>query len=172
MRTIIGLSGAQGVGKTSVARFLVENYGYAYEPFAKPLKQMMEAFGVPPKYIYGTQEEKEMPLDCLCGKSARHAMRTLGTEWGRDTISPEIWVHHWKKRAYGRLVVCDDVRFPNEVDAIHELHGIVIRLEGFADEFGDHPSDRASELDVDVVIQNDGTLEDLFRKVVEAVSQF
>lgn len=169
MVPIIGLAGAQGSGKSTVARFLVENYGYSYEPFAKPLKRMMEAFGVPPKFLYGTQEEKEAPLDLLCGKSARHAMRTLGTEWGRQTIGDLVWVHHWKRRCWGRLCVADDVRFPNEVDAIHELNGLVVRIEGRGEEFGDHESDRASELKVDAVIYNDGTLQELYDKVLKAV---
>jgi hypothetical protein len=170
MRPIIGLCGPEGSGKTTVADWLVERFGYAKESFAKPLKQMIEVFGVPEKYIYGSQEDKEQPLDILCGRSARYAMRTLGTEWGRDIISPQIWVHHWKRRAYGRLVVCDDVRFHNEVDAIHEMNGIVIRIEGRGVEKGEHSSDHSSELDVDAVVVNDRSLWELFDAVIKAAS--
>lgn len=172
MVPIIGLAGPEGSGKTTVANMLVERYGYEHEPFAKPLKDMMVALGVPPKYVFGSKEDKEAPLDILCGRSARYAMRTLGTEWGRDLISPNFWVHHWKRRAYGRLVVVDDVRFENEVVAIEELHGLVIRIEGRGKDSGEHPSDMASQLKVHAVVQNDGTLDDLLTKVLEATDLF
>lgn len=170
MIPIIGLTGPEGSGKTTVANMLVARFGYACEPFAKPLKSMIGALGVPPKYIHGSQEQKEAPLDILGGRSARYALRTLGTEWGRDLISPGLWVHHWKRRAYGRLVVADDVRFDNEVIAVEELHGIVVRIAGRGRETGAHRSDTSSQLRVHAVVVNDGTLEDLYERVLTAIS--
>ena len=48
-------------------------------------------------------------------------MQTLGTEWGRDQVHPELWIRHAQRRLdnYRRVsvnVVVTDVRFPNEAD--------------------------------------------------------
>jgi len=55
-------------------------------------------------------------------------LQTLGTEWGRECISPDVWVKCWKRNVKYYLtsdlpVICDDVRFPNEAEAIRELGG-------------------------------------------------
>ena len=53
-------------------------------------------------------------------------MQTLGTEWGRECIGPEVWVDVWKSNVQkwldgGLNVVVDDMRFPNEWDAVKAL---------------------------------------------------
>jgi hypothetical protein len=78
-------------------------------------------------------DEKETPCELLGGKTARAAMQLLGTEWGRTMIGPNLWVRATMLRvdvdlAESKLVVIDDVRFDNEVDAIHERGGIVVSL--------------------------------------------
>jgi hypothetical protein len=131
------ISGKQGCGKSTLAqeigrRALKDESLWFYGlKFADPLYEMhtalwqiMEAYGVPrPQKIDGT------------------LMQMLGTEWGRRTISPTVWVDILKKRVDDilseakwprhRLIVIDDARFTNEIDCLKrpDLKIIKLRLE-------------------------------------------
>ena len=72
--------------------------------------------------------DKEAVLPEL-GVSARHLLRTLGTEWGRECVSPTVWLDVWLAKALRKsFVVVDDVRFKNEADLIHLLGGQMWRI--------------------------------------------
>ncbi len=101
--------------------------------FAGPLKSMLFAIGLTDEEIEGSRKESPHPL--LCGKTARLAMQTLGTEWGRDMIGPDFWVNVWTETAreelhQGGRVVVDDCRFENEAGTVRRLGGTIIRLTG------------------------------------------
>ena len=56
-------------------------------------------------------------------------MQILGTEFGRELVSPNIWVRALEKRIDdGKNYVIDDVRFPNEAAMIHSHGGKVVRI--------------------------------------------
>ena len=133
---IIGLVGPTQAGKSSAARVLMNTYGYRCAPMAGPLKQMLMTGGLSHDDVYGAR--KETPNAILGGQTPRHAMQTLGTEWGRELIHSDLWVNMWLT-AYDRVVqnatpalpqpiVADDVRFENEVQAIRDLGGIIIEV--------------------------------------------
>jgi hypothetical protein len=133
---LVGFTGAAGCGKSTAASVFVM-HEYEELPFARPLKDMLRVILVargcpdPDAYLHGNKKEVLTPY--LMGKSARHAMQTLGTEWGRNSIHNELWVNTWfvmaKKEldAGGRVVVAD-VRFQNEADAIKRLGGHVVEI--------------------------------------------
>jgi hypothetical protein len=130
---IIGLySPAAQSGKTTVARALQQR-GYTLMPFAQPLRDMLSAMligmGMDSSAVsYYLFENKEACIPEL-GVSARHLLRTLGTEWGRDCVKPTIWVDHWLARASRKsFVVVDDVRFVNEANLIKDLGGQMWRI--------------------------------------------
>ena len=133
---IIGLVGPSGSGKSAAAKVLTNTYGFRLAPMAGPLKRMLIAGGLQYDDVYGGL--KEVPNDILGGQTPRHAMQTLGTEWGRDHIHPDIWVNMWTasyrrdavESGYGLLqpVVVDDVRFDNEVQAIRDLGGVIVEV--------------------------------------------
>jgi hypothetical protein len=128
---LIGFCGVAGAGKTFAAAHLVRMHAFDRIRFAGPLKDMMRALGLTEAEIEG--DGKERPSDLLAGKTPRHAMQTIGTEWGRDLIDPDLWVRAWgraadKALAEGRPVVVDDVRFANEAAAIWARGGILVRL--------------------------------------------
>jgi hypothetical protein len=121
-------------------------------------------------------QRKEEPLQRTLGASYRQLMRTLGTEWGRDCIHPEIWVHVMMERLntarrLGRsLIVIDDLRFENEYRMIQVLDGQCWRVErpGVSDaDTSGHRSDGGLEHvdDWDRVVSNTGSLEDLEREI-------
>lgn len=124
---IIALIGNAGAGKSTVAEYLTKVHGYHVVKFAAPLKNMLRAIGLTDEEIEGSL--KEQPCDLLCGKTPRHAMVTLGTEWGRDHIGSEFWAGLWEEEAClhlnsGQLVVVDDCRFENELAAVKRRGGV------------------------------------------------
>lgn len=124
---IIALIGNAGAGKSTVAEYLTKVHGYKVVKFAGPMKNMLRAIGLTDEEIEGSR--KEMPIDLLCGKTPRHAMVTLGTEWGRDLIGENFWASLWQEEAAahinsGKLVVVDDCRFENELAAVREMGGV------------------------------------------------
>lgn len=152
---IIGLSGLAGSGKSTAATYL-QSKGYELVKFAGPLKDAMRALGLTDYHIEG--EGKERPCALLQGKTPRHAMQTIGTDWGRDLIGPHFWVGLWEARANeildsGGLVVADDVRFPNEAEAIRKLGGRVIRLVGRGGIHGAHASE-VMDWEADAMLAN------------------
>jgi len=127
---IIILTGQAGSGKSTIAAELAAQ-GYTVVKFAGPLKAMLRALGLSDAEIEG--ELKERPCAQLGGCTPRHAMQTLGTEWGRNLIDADIWVAAWQHAVRGVLasggrVVVDDCRFRNELAAAMRLGGIAVRL--------------------------------------------
>lgn len=125
---IIGILGLAGSGKTLVSKHLVEEYGYTRTRFSDPLKQMLRILGLTEAEVDG--DAKMLPLTRFGGVTPRHMMQTLGTDWGRRRIHPDIWVDAWKMTVANLAgpIVVDDVRFPNEAAAVWELGGVVWRI--------------------------------------------
>lgn len=172
---LIAFVGHAGTGKTSAAMHLVQKHGFTRRRFAEPLKQMLFSFYL----AAGLDDEdairdridgalKETPDPYLNGKTPRHAMQTLGTEWGRNCIDGDLWVTTLMERisAYDNVVI-DDCRFDNEAVAVREAGGKIIRLlrDGYGPING-HASDalaiRTTDDDIDVRAT---TLEMLHRTV-------
>lgn len=156
---IIGISGPAGSGKSTAAQHLVERHGFTLVKFAAPLKAMLYAIGLTHDEIEGSL--KQEPCDILCGQTPRHAMQTLGTEWGRDCIGESFWTDLWEREAarYER-VVCDDCRFDNELEVIHQRGGIVVGLTGRGGIAGNHASETGVRCDE--MIDNSGSQEKLY----------
>lgn len=129
-RTIIAFTGLAGSGKSTAAAHLVSK-GFTRIRFAGPLKAMMAALGLTQEQIEGS--EKETPCSLLGGKTPRHAMQTIGTEWGRDLIAPDLWIRAFNvalaKVPAGVPVVIDDCRFPNEAEVVATAGGVLVRIE-------------------------------------------
>lgn len=159
---VIGLSGLARSGKGTVAAMLAP-HGYTRLPFAGPLKDMLRVLGLSDNELDGAR--KAEPCDLLMGKTPRHAMQTLGTEWGRDMIGPHLWISSWQRRAVNLpLVVADDVRFPNEALAVRIMGGVIWRIERPGLVADRHASENHT-IKADAVIYNDGTLNDLAAQV-------
>jgi hypothetical protein len=87
---LLGVTGRARVGKDTFGRHLVENYSFEHAYFAKPLKNMLTALGFPESQ-YQTTEEKEAVIPDI-GRSYRYLAQTIGTEWGRNLVHPDIWL--------------------------------------------------------------------------------
>ncbi len=145
---IVALTGYAGVGKTEVAKYLVLKHGFIHLKFAEGLKDMLRALGLGERSIEGDLKERKSTL--LCGKTPRHAMITLGTEWGRNCIGEDLWANVLQRkieilmRLYGDglKVVVDDCRFLNEGTMLRDMGAKIwrIRRPG-VDAKTDHPSE-------------------------------
>ena len=180
MQHLIALCGPAGVGKSTLAKLLSKRpYNYIRLGFALPIKTMigslLELQGVKDnnqlyEMLYGTQ--KEIPSFLLSGQTPRRAMQTLGTEWGRDLIHPDLWIEIWRRLVIKiRKVVVDDLRFENELKAIRELDGVVVKIERDNLEHSDgsvleHISEKLqSHIEPDFTIVNDGEPIDMLHEL-------
>lgn len=177
---LIGLcSPAMGSGKTTVAEYLEHAYGFKIVRFAGPLKSMIHRLLTDGGMTDAEATEamtdpvrKEQPCGVLNGHSPRHAMQTLGTEWGRACLGTRFWINAAMTRVnalrkMGHPVVVDDLRFRNEAEAIEVFGGRVFRVVRPGQQITrDHASE--GELDSHKVadnIVNNGSMAELQRTV-------
>jgi hypothetical protein len=175
---IIGLCGAAGCGKNTVAEMLAARQGAGIFGFADPLYAAISAITGMSIAELQDRRHKERDLPWLPA-SPRRLLQTIGTEWGRETIHPEIWVMATMKRiedSEAVIAVITDVRFDNEAEAIHARGGYVWRVvrpgAGLAGSAGSHSSERGIEARlVDDEVLNDGDLSVLAGRVDAAWSR-
>lgn len=160
---LIGITGRARSGKDTVANFIVAAQGGYRYSFADPLRAMLVPLGVDLNDPYW-QARKEEVIPAL-GVSPRRLMQTLGTEWGRVMINPDMWLIMAQQRllAHGPGMVIPDVRFENEAAWVRKHGGRIIHLT--------RPNTKAVEahaseagivfVDTDVALFNTGTLEEL-----------
>lgn len=172
-KTIIALVGFARSGKGAVADFLVSERGFVKMKFADGLKNMLRSLGLSEREIEG--DLKEQPCALLGGQTPRHAMLTLGTEWGRDMIHRDLWALALKKKLLDSTadrIVIDDCRFLNEAEIIHNLGGTIWHI--FRPGYGpikNHPSEwEHLKIAADFKIDNSGALEDLRSDVLAKMS--
>lgn len=176
---LIGFSGEMGVGKDEAAKALL-GLGYQRIAFGDALKSMaMHGLGLTWDQVHGSQEEKAKELEWLRpGNSPRRILQTLGTEWGRELIDPNLWVEVVRRAVLARpggLVVIPDVRFENEAEMIRDMGGTVIHVRrGQQKRVGwlrslfnrKHASERMPEVaQGDKVLMNNKTVADLHTAV-------
>lgn len=137
---IVGLVGFIGAGKGSVADLLVKYHGFQKESFANSVKDSVSViFGWDRASLEGDTPEsrawREAPDEFWSKKlgkqfSPRMALQLMGTEAGRDVFHENLWVYTVERRCDpNKNYVIADVRFPNEIKAIQNAGGIVVRVK-------------------------------------------
>ena len=110
----------------------------------------------------------------------RQLLQKFGTEVGRS-ISPNLWVdcfmNNYKTELEEGLTknwIVTDVRFENEANAIRENGGILIRINRNTGLNDTHISETALDdyKDFDLVIDNNGTIDELIDKVYNFMKEF
>lgn len=174
---IIALCGRKRSGKDTAAKAL-RCFGYKQIAFAEPLKAMLVGFLVASgmtrdnAHFEVYDADREAPLHELNGRSVRHALQTLGTEWGRDLMHPALWRDATMRAIAAqpdRRFVISDLRFPNEAMAVHGAGGVIVRIDRLDYAPRDvHISEKHIEtLPVDHVIQNASASANDFTRLVE-----
>lgn len=140
---LVGVVGFQGSGKDTVGQFLIDSYSFQKDSFAKPLKDAVAAiFGWSREMMEGQshvsrqwREQEDQYWSEILEKAVtpRWAMQYLGTNIIREHLHPDIWVLSMKRRVQDKLsnkqkIVITDCRFPNEIQALRDLGGIIIRV--------------------------------------------
>lgn len=195
---IVGIGHKMRRGKDTAADALVRELGFVKVSFADALKDLaMEANPIvltEPGFVnvqlghnslqslverYGWEYVKDhYPL-------VRPFLQRLG-RGARKVFGENFWFEQWTERAgvdadvvgttVPRPVVVPDVRFLNEAESLQSLSALLIRIDrkvpttdssGGADE---SENDLDSFKEWDAVIENNGTISDLQREIVEKVS--
>lgn len=135
---IIGLVGFIGSGKGTAGDILNTEYGYAKDSFARPLKDAVASiFGWDRVMLEGdthdSRQWREKRDEFWSNKfgfdfTPRQALQLMGTEAGRNVFHKDVWVISLLQRNQNRDVVVTDVRFKNEVQALHDAGGIIVRV--------------------------------------------
>lgn len=176
---IIGLCGPAGAGKDTVRRILEDAHGFWGLAFADPVRDMARALlsHVYAEHAAERRELKETPVPVL-GASYRQIAQTLGTEWGRQTIRPTLWIDIAMAKvrlaaAQGRRhIVISDVRFPDEMEAIRSIGGVIWAVtrpgvEPVREHVSEHIAREAVHW-ADEILCNGGTMDDLRERVGRA----
>ena len=203
---IIGFVGFIGSGKDTAADYLVNFHEFRRDSFANTLKDAVaNVFGWDRTLLEGrTKEAREWreQVDEWWAKrlnipklTPRWVLQYWGTEVCRKAFHDDIWIASVenKMRKTGDNIVISDVRFPNEIKAIHDAGGLVIRIKrgddpawyqdavnankgerhiGWAigknklEKLGIHASETAwVGGDIDYTILNDSSIDDLFAQI-------
>jgi hypothetical protein len=176
---IVGFVGRKGVGKDTAADVLVQKQGFVRKKFAQPIKDICSiAFQVPPSLFNGP--EKELPVK-KHQLSPRQMMQLVGTDFFRAHLNENFWIRHFEDWVLAEppftSVVVTDIRFQNELDVVKRLEGLVIKIERSSgegrhkDTTDQHVTESGVEdlKNVDVVVHNDGSVQDLWDRVEDAV---
>jgi len=139
---IIGFVGFIGCGKDTAADYLVNVHGFRRDSFANTLKDAVAAvFGWDRILLEGrTKEAREWReqvdtwwadrLD-MPNLTPRWVLQHWGTEVCRQGFHDDIWIASLENRLRKTKdnIVISDVRFPNEIKAIHTANGFVVRVQ-------------------------------------------
>ena len=207
---IIGVCGFIGSGKDTVADYLVNLHHFRRESFANTLKDAVSAvFGWDRTMLEGrtkqAREWREQQDNWWTNRlgiviTPRWVLQNWGTEVCRNGFHDDIWIASLENKLRNSTddVVISDCRFPNEIQAIKQSGGIVVRvvrgpepewydaavsvnrgpngnstwaLSGRRlEQLGLHASETAwVGTQFDVVLDNNGTLDDLYQQVKRLV---
>lgn len=207
---IIGFVGLIGAGKDTAADYLVNTHGFRRDSFANTLKDAVaHVFGWDRTLLEGRTKEarewREQPDEWWSNRlgkiiTPRWVLQYWGTDVLRVNFHDDIWIASLenKMRKTRDNIVISDVRFPNEIKAIHNSGGQVIRVKrGLDPEWFnaaisynrgpngnstwslskmqlDNMKIHASEYSwvggkIDAVVSNDSTVDDLFAQLKNLV---
>ena len=163
---IIGLSGYARSGKDEVAKILVEDYGYKRVAFADKIRdllletnpQVKDGFRVESVVgAYGWDQAK------VLFPEIRNLLQRLGVG-ARKTFGDGFWVWQVIQDLEPNIkYVITDVRFKNEGDFVKESNGKIWKVvRAGVEPVNSHISERDMDgYKVDMILKNEGTLEDL-----------
>jgi len=210
-KMIIGLVGFIGSGKDTAADYLVNFHEFRRDSFAATLKDAVSAvFGWDRELLEGrTKSAREWREQVdpwwanrlnMPNLTPRLVLQLWGTEVCRKGFHDDIWIASLESRLRNATdsIVISDCRFPNEIKAIKDAGGKVIRVTRGPDpewydaavsvnkgeagnmtwalskerlaKLGIHASETAwVGTNFDAVIDNNGTVDDLYKQIAQIV---
>jgi hypothetical protein len=209
---IIGICGFIGTGKDTVADYLVNLHHFRRESFANTLKDAVaQVFDWDRTMLEGrTKQAREWREQVdpwwaqrlnMPNLTPRLMLQLWGTEVCRRGFHDDIWIASLENKLRNSLddIVISDCRFPNEIKAIKNAGGRVIRVtrgpepawydaavsvnrgangnstwalsHKKLEKLGIHASETAwVGTKFDLVLDNNGTLDDLYQQVKALVT--
>ncbi len=183
---IIAISGKYDTGKdTCVARICeaFDKHGIAWrhDKFANRLKQAAAIIlGLPLEMMY-TTEGKAYRADWM-HLTVGQVQQQLGTECGR-AMQKDIWSTPVIQTALAQpdhvVTIISDCRFQDEMDGVRKAGGIIIRINRKAANATAHgrdpthksETDLDDRVDFDLVVNNDGTIDEMIETVIRFLNK-
>lgn len=182
---IIAFGHRKNVGKDTCAKYLatiikteirginLQRYGFADE-LKDQCYRLYSWAGMKTRQHYEEHpHEKSMFLSAI-GKTVRQVWIDYGALVVREVYS-NTWIDFLLNRPGCHVMLITDLRFENEFDRVHQLGGILVKVENpnvsYTDDEADRPLRNKPDNEWDYVINNDGTLSDLYTKVMELRSK-
>ena len=158
----IAFHGKMGTGKDTSVDYLIRKHGGVKISFSEPLYNI----------LHYAQE--------ICGfekKKDRKFLQFIGTEWGRN-IQDNIWVDLAIKKSQKETtknVYNSDCRFFNELEALKKTGFLCVKIKRtnivksrLGSGYINHESEKGlDDCLFDFVIENNGTLLELYKKIDE-----
>ncbi len=176
---IVGLSGLSACGKTTACRALQKEFDCDYFHFVDVLKDLC-------KHLFGLTEEQvrgglKDTVDEHLGVTPREILVGFGMK-ARE-YRPNVWVIAClnivvQKDPKAKVAILDATRFPNEIKAIHDLGGKVIRIEKKGQAPRSNCATEGAQLEIkkdcfDAIIEAEhGDIAGLSEQVVHQVKQW
>ena len=142
-------------GKDTSVEYLIKKYGGEKISFSQPLYEALYAV----QEIFGFKQAKDRLFLQMCG------------DWARN-IEEDVFLNVAMDRANsasleGKNCYCSDMRFKNEFERMKSDGWVCVKINRcHAPEYGTHISemdlDDIPETEWDFVINNDGSIEDLY----------
>jgi len=160
----IAFHGKMGTGKDTAVDYLINKYKGEKITFAQPLYDILHYA----QSVCGFKKQKD-----------RKFLQFIGTEWGRE-IDSEIWVKicvERSKKLEGNIYN-NDCRFENELKALKDIGFTCVKIKRqncHHKRVGNGKTEHLSEKGLDdnlfdFVIENDGTVEELYKKLEQIYS--
>jgi hypothetical protein len=143
MTQIIAFAGRKQSGKTTCSEFVQKYANGLIEPynsvkiynFADPLKLdiCINILGLTTDQCYGTDDQKNELVDCYWDNkqlTSREVMQMVGTDMFR-AMQKNVWSAATIRKINNEkpsVAIIADCRFPNEVEAVKDAGGMVIKL--------------------------------------------
>jgi len=142
MAKVIGFVGLIGSGKDTAADYLVNFHEFRRDSFAGTLKDAVaHVFSWDRELLEGrTKQAREWREQVdpwwaerlgMPNLTPRWVLQYWGTEVCRHSFHDDVWIASLenKMRKTSDNIVISDVRFPNEIKAINNAGGIVVRVK-------------------------------------------
>lgn len=182
---IIGVCGRRRCGKDTIANYMCNKYGFVNKKIAHDLKHVVQfLFDFTDQQI--ESDEKDI-CDDHWNIPPRKALQFIGTDmmqYRLQEILPHIGRSFWiksfiKKNLHNnnQPLVISDLRFPHEYEELKKYNIFVIRVDrpvlNIDIGVDEHLSEKEyTQIPADMTVTNDGTLEDLYKKIDNILIKF